>query len=43
MRIPWLECDDVTAGVLYLASEGGRYVTGAALDIAGGWNAFHSA
>jgi SDR family mycofactocin-dependent oxidoreductase len=43
MGVPWLECDDVTAGVLYLASEAGRYITGTALDIAAGWNAFHSA
>lgn len=43
MRVPWLELEDVTAGLLYLASESGRYVTGASLDIAGGWNAYHSA
>jgi len=43
MRVPWLECDDVTGGVLYLASQDGRYITGTALDIAAGWNAFHSA
>jgi hypothetical protein len=29
--------------MMYLAGEEGRYVTGACLDIAAGWNAFHSA
>lgn len=43
MRVPWLELDDVTAAVMYLASDGARYVTGAALDVAGGWNAYHGA
>lgn len=43
MHVPWLECDDVTNGVMYLAGPEGRYVTGTALDIAAGWNAFHSA
>ncbi|RNL62447.1 NAD(P)-dependent oxidoreductase [Nocardioides marmoriginsengisoli] len=43
MHVPWLELEDATAGVLYLASEGARYVTGAALDVAGGWNAYHGA
>lgn len=43
MRVPWLECDDVTHAVMYLASDDARYVTGVALDIGGGWNAHHSA
>lgn len=43
MRIPWLECDDVTNAVMWLASDEARYVTGTALDIGGGWNAHHSA
>jgi SDR family mycofactocin-dependent oxidoreductase len=43
MGVPWLECDDVTAGVLFLASAEARYITGTALDIAGGWNAHHVA
>lgn len=43
MRVPWLELDDVTEAVKYLVSDGGRYVTGAALDVAGGWNAYHGA
>lgn len=43
MGVPWLECDDVTAAVLFLASSDARYVTGTAFDIAGGWNAYHVA
>ena len=43
MGVPWLECDDVTAAVLFLASAEARYVTGTAFDIAGGWNAHHVA
>lgn len=43
MGVPWLELEDATAAIMYLASDGARYVTGAALDVAGGWNAYHSA
>lgn len=43
MKVPWLEMDDVTNAVLFLASDEARYVTGTAFDIAGGWNAFHGA
>lgn len=43
MGVPWLECDDVTSAVMWLASEEARYVTGVALDIGGGWNAHHCA
>lgn len=43
MGVPWLELSDATAAVMYLASDDARYITGAALDIAGGWNARHVA
>lgn len=42
MHVPWLELSDATAAVLFLASDAARFVTGTALDVAGGWNAFHS-
>jgi SDR family mycofactocin-dependent oxidoreductase len=34
--IPWIEPDDVTAGLLYLASDDGRYVTGSTMVIDAG-------
>lgn len=41
--IPWLEPEDIANGVLYLVSDMGRYVTGAALDITAGKNANYTA
>ncbi|WP_158726442.1 mycofactocin-coupled SDR family oxidoreductase [Tomitella fengzijianii] len=43
MAVPWIEVSDATAAVLFLASDDARYITGVALDVAGGWNAFHCA
>lgn len=42
MNVPWLELSDASAAVLFLASDAARLVTGVALDVAGGWNAFHT-
>jgi SDR family mycofactocin-dependent oxidoreductase len=42
MHVPWLELSDATSAVMFLASDAARFVTGTALDVAGGWNAFHS-
>lgn len=39
LPIPWVESQDVSEGMLYLAAESGRYVTGEALHIGAGWNA----
>lgn len=39
LPIPWVEAKDISAGMLYLASDSGRYVTGETLTIAAGWNA----
>jgi len=43
LPIPWVEAKDISEGMLYLASEAGRYVTGEALSIAAGWNASSTA
>ncbi len=43
LPIPWVEPRDISEGMLYLASESGRYVTGEALMIAAGWNATSTA
>ncbi len=43
MGAPWLELEDSTAAMLFLASEDARYITGTSLDVAGGWNANHCA
>ncbi len=37
--VAWLEPEDVTAAVLFLASDEARYITGEALSVAAGWNA----
>lgn len=39
LPIPWVEAKDISEGMLYLASDSGRYVTGETLSIAAGWNA----
>lgn len=39
LPIPWVEAQDISNGMLYLASDDGRYVTGETLTIAAGWNA----
>ncbi len=42
MNVPWIDAADVTAAVMYLVSEGARYVTGEVLHIGAGrsaWNA----
>lgn len=43
LPIPWIEAQDVSNGMLYLASDDGRYVTGETLTIAAGWNANNAA
>jgi SDR family mycofactocin-dependent oxidoreductase len=41
--IPWLQPEDVTDAVAFLASDEARYVTGEALAVALGWNARNTA
>jgi (+)-trans-carveol dehydrogenase len=36
LPIPWVEAQDVSNAVLFLASDEGRYITGVALPIDGG-------
>jgi NAD(P)-dependent dehydrogenase (short-subunit alcohol dehydrogenase family) len=36
MGIPWVDAADVSAAVLYLASDAARYVTGTVLPVDGG-------
>jgi SDR family mycofactocin-dependent oxidoreductase len=37
--VPWVEPEDVTAAVVFLASEGARYITGSVIDIDAGASA----
>ena len=39
LDIPWVETDDISAAVLWLASDEARYITGVALPVDGGANA----
>ena len=39
LPVPWVQAQDISEGMLYLASESGRYITGETLTIAAGWNA----
>lgn len=43
LPIPWVQVQDISEGMLYLAAESGRYVTGETLTIAAGWNANNAA
>lgn len=36
MRVPWIDVGDVSAAVLHLVSDAGRYVSGTTLDISSG-------
>lgn len=41
--VPWIEPIDVTNAIMFLASESSRYITGEALHVSAGWNAFNAA
>jgi SDR family mycofactocin-dependent oxidoreductase len=41
--VPWIEAKDVTNCMLFLASDESRYITGEALHVSAGWNAFNTA
>jgi SDR family mycofactocin-dependent oxidoreductase len=41
--VPWIEPKDISEAMLFLASEDARYITGEALHVSAGWNAFNAA
>lgn len=41
--VPWIEPIDVSNAMLFLASDEARYITGEALHVSAGWNAFNAA
>lgn len=41
--VPWIEPKDISEAMLFLASEEARYITGEALHVSAGWNAFNTA
>jgi SDR family mycofactocin-dependent oxidoreductase len=43
LPVPWVQVQDISEGMLYLAAESGRYVTGETLTVAAGWNANNAA
>jgi (+)-trans-carveol dehydrogenase len=43
LPVPWVQVQDIPEGMLCLAAESGRYVTGETLTIAAGWNANNAA
>jgi SDR family mycofactocin-dependent oxidoreductase len=41
--VPWIEAIDISNAMMFLASPEARYVTGEALHVSAGWNAFNTA
>lgn len=41
--IPWIEAIDTSVAMMFLASPEARYITGEALHVSAGWNAFNAA
>lgn len=41
--IPWIEAIDISVAMMFLASPEARYITGEALHVSAGWNAFNTA
>lgn len=41
--VPWIETIDISNAMLFLASDEARYITGEALHVSAGWNAFNAA
>jgi SDR family mycofactocin-dependent oxidoreductase len=43
ISVPWIEPIDISNAMMFLASDEARYITGEALHISAGWNAFNAA
>ncbi len=41
--VPWIESIDISNAMMFLASPEARYITGEALHVSAGWNAFNAA
>lgn len=41
--VPWIESIDISNAMMFLASDEARYITGEALHVSAGWNAFNAA
>jgi SDR family mycofactocin-dependent oxidoreductase len=41
--VPWIEPIDISNAMMFLASDEARYITGEALHVSAGWNAFNAA
>ncbi len=41
--VPWIEPIDISNAIMFLASDEARYITGEALHVSAGWNAFNAA
>lgn len=41
--VPWIEAIDISNAMMFLASDEARYITGEALHVSAGWNAFNAA
>lgn len=41
--VPWIEPIDVSNAMMFLADDSSRYITGEALHVSAGWNAFNAA
>ncbi|WP_300007079.1 mycofactocin-coupled SDR family oxidoreductase [Pseudonocardia sp.] len=41
--VPWIEAIDISNAMMFLASAEARYITGEALHVSAGWNAFNTA
>jgi NAD(P)-dependent dehydrogenase (short-subunit alcohol dehydrogenase family) len=42
MGVPWVEPEDVSATVLFLAGDGGKYLTGETIAVAAGQTMFNA-